>query len=229
MKKELRGFFELHAPDTDLFCLQEASEHMRNLVREYLRDFNETTYPVRYRSAIERFDMATYVRKTVPVRHSELAFHDGERMSGMGICTEIEYRGNLLYVLNYGGISRPGKLDTPERIRQSKKILAYYGTKQGPKILGGDFNVLPETRSIQMFIEHGYRELVHEFAIPTTRNHLAWDRFPTKLLFSDYVFVSNDIEVKDFKVPDMEISDHLPLILECDPPPARIMGSSVGS
>lgn len=215
MEKKMRGFFEVQASDTDLFCLQEADEHMRGLVREYLQDFNETAYMDEHRSSVETFDMSTYVRKTLPVRNSEVSFH--EERKGIGICTELEYRGNPLHIINYGGVSRPGdKLDTPERIKQSEKLLAYYDTKRGPKILGGDFNVLPETRSVQMFVEHGYRELVQDFAIPTTRNRLAWDRFPVKQLFSDYVFVSRDVEVKDFRVPDIEISDHLPLILQFD-------------
>ncbi len=41
MGKEMRSFFKLHAPDTDLFCLQEATDPMRRMVREYLRDFSE--------------------------------------------------------------------------------------------------------------------------------------------------------------------------------------------
>lgn len=213
---EIREFFKLHAQDTDIFCLQEASDDMRNMVREYLRDFSETFSHQEGKTIgthTDEYDQTTYVRKTVPVLHSEILF--SEKASGLGICTEIQYPDGTLHILNYCGDSRPGnKLDTPGRIEQSEKILAYYRDKQGPKILGGDFNLLPQTRSVQVFLENGYRELVKDFNISTTRNHLAWDRFPVKILFSDYVFISNDIKVKDFSVPNIKVSDHLPMILQ---------------
>jgi len=32
--------------------------------------------------------------------------------------------------------------------------------------------------------------------------------------FADYVLVSQEIKVKDFHVPDVEVSDHLPMVLD---------------
>ena len=32
--------------------------------------------------------------------------------------------------------------------------------------------------------------------------------------FADYVFVSPDVNVESFSVPDIDISDHMPLVLE---------------
>ena len=69
---------------------------------------------------------------------------------------------------------RPGhKLDTPVRLRQSKLILDFLKDKVGSKIIGGDFNLLPETRSVEMFEKAGYRNLIKEFGIKNTRNKFA--------------------------------------------------------
>jgi endonuclease/exonuclease/phosphatase family metal-dependent hydrolase len=66
-----------------------------------------------------------------------------------------------------------------------------------------------------MFEENGYRDLIKEYKISTTRNRLAWEMYPdNKQLFSDYVFLSPGITINNFSVPDNEISDHLPMILE---------------
>jgi len=219
-KAEIQNFFKLHAPDTDVFCLQEAYDDLRTMIRDYIQDFKEIheyQFGFEDETGTEDFAQATYIRQTLPILDSKIVFNDG-KLSGLGIATEIKLQiGETLHILNYHGISRPkDKLDNPDRLGQSQKILDYYQDKSGPKILGGDFNILPKTKSIKMFQERGYRELVEEYKIPTTRNHLYWDKRPQKHLSSDYIFLSDKIEVKSFLVPSVEISDHLPLILEAN-------------
>ena len=59
------------------------------------------------------------------------------------------------------------------------------------------------------------RNLIIEKNIPRTRSKLSpfWGKSDFQK-FADYTFVSKNIVVKDFSVPDVEISDHLPMILE---------------
>lgn len=120
------------------------------------------------------------------------------------------------------GIAEPGeKLDTVERIKQSQEVINSVKEVKLPAIIGGDFNLLPNTKSVKMFEEAGYRNLIKDFNIQETRNRLAWEFFKdtpgyVQQHFADFCFVSKDIKVKSFEVPDIEISDHLPLILEFD-------------
>ena len=129
----------------------------------------------------------------------------------------IVTNGQTIHIYNFHGIWFPGdKLDTPERIEQSEKIIGFMKKAEGPKILCGDFNLMPETKSIALLASE-YRNLIKKFNIGTTRSSLNTYRgteFEQK--FADYVFVSNDVKVKSFSVPEVEISDHLPLILEFD-------------
>ena len=86
-------------------------------------------------------------------------------------------------------------------------------------MVGGDFNLMPDTKSINLFENSGYRNLIKEFDIKETRNRFAWDTFKNdpdyvQQHFADYCFVSKDINVKSFEVPDIEVSDYLPLVLE---------------
>ena len=68
-----------------------------------------------------------------------------------------------------------------------------------------------------MFQKYGYLDLIKKFGIKTTRNEVAWENYPdNKQYFSDYVFVNPEAKIKSFSVPDLEISDHLPLILEIE-------------
>jgi endonuclease/exonuclease/phosphatase family metal-dependent hydrolase len=120
------------------------------------------------------------------------------------------------------GASQPGdKLDTPDRLAQSQKVIDLLGSRPGEKIVMGDFNLRPETESIRMFEPAGYRNLIGEFEITTTRGTMHKQLNPKYANtpegyqeYADYTFVTPGIKVTSFEVPDVPISDHLPMILE---------------
>lgn len=118
-------------------------------------------------------------------------------------------------VVNIHGTAFPGdKLDTQFRIEHAIKLKEFLKTKSGAKIVTGDFNLLPETQSIKI-LEDNMRNLIKEFHIEKTRSNLSpYAKRDDFQKFADFTFVSNDISVKTFQVPDIEISDHLPMILE---------------
>lgn len=134
----------------------------------------------------------------------------------------VEVGTTPLIVCNFYGTARPGnKLDTPERILQSQKALDFLSQQKGEKIIAGDFNLLPETESVRMFERAGFHNLVKEFSIPTTRGTLVKKMHPEYAdtpegfqEFADYAFISQGITATAFTVPDLPISDHLPLILD---------------
>lgn len=121
----------------------------------------------------------------------------------------------LLIICNIHGTAFPGsKLDTKLRLEHSRRIKEFLQTKKGAKIIAGDFNLLPKTQSIRIF-EDNMINLIKKFNIKRTRSNLSPYFGKTSFQkFADYIFVSKDIIVKTFQVSHMEISDHLPLILE---------------
>ncbi len=168
---------------------------------------------------------ATFVRKTISVAsQGVVALYQGQERSAdtvrVNIPTNFHYvrflwGGRRYMVGNVHGIVFPGdKLDTPERIDQSEKIKAFFDNEQGVKILCGDFNLMPQTRSITL-LEEGMTNLIKKFDIKETRGRL--HKFfgkPDAQHFADYAFVSPDIKVNSFTVPDVGVSDHLPMILD---------------
>lgn len=127
-----------------------------------------------------------------------------------------------LDLFNLHGIPVPAdKLDTKARLQQTNIVLDSCKHSKLPKIIGGDFNLLPQTESVVKFEESGFRNLIKDFNIKTTRNLNHWnpDRdsahgYFGRQDFADYVFVSPEVTVKNFEVPNVEISDHLPMILD---------------
>lgn len=114
------------------------------------------------------------------------------------------------FVGHFHGIWYPKtKIDTLNRIRQSNKIKQFLSTQNAAKILCGDFNLLPNTKSMKI-LEEGMKNLIKEFNIPTTRNSL----YQREEKHADYALVDPDIHVKKFRALNVTVSDHLPLLLE---------------
>lgn len=210
-------FLQDQSPTTDVFCFQEADGEMKDLAQSGLADYRMVE-AYKYLAKGSNFPQATYVKNPLPIGDSGTIL-ENETFGGLGLYVQVPLGSCTTHIVNFHGVSRPvDKLDDPARLKQSERLLDFCEDKTGPRIVGGDFNLLPETRSIEMFAEKGYRDLIKEFRIETTRNRLAWDMYPNnKQYFCDYVFVSPEVKLKSFSVPSLEISDHLPLILEIEP------------
>ena len=121
----------------------------------------------------------------------------------------------IFSVFNFHGTPYPSaKKDTRRRLKQSTKVKTIMDSVKGAKILVGDFNLSKNTKSIRIF-EDEMRNLIKEFKIKRTRSKVSPFYGKSNFQkFADYTFVSPDIKVENFQVPDIEISDHLPMILE---------------
>ena len=124
-------------------------------------------------------------------------------------------RGKKFIVVNIHGTAFPGnKLDTELRLEHSNKLKEFLASKRGAKIVVGDFNLLPETQSIKI-LEDDLKNLIKEFLVERTRSNLSpYAGKPDFQKFADYTFVSKEVQVKSFEVPKIDISDHLPMILQ---------------
>ena len=209
----IADFIKEHSPSTEVFCFQEAYDKMQMMCKELLPNYRMIKVYKRLAEDND-FPQATYLRNDLELLSSALVL-EKQQGTGLGIYTGIKMGNNIVHLCNFHGTARPGdKLDTPQRITQSQGLIDFFKDKNGPKIIGGDFNLLPETKSVSMFEENGYRDLIRDFKIRTTRNRLSWEMYPdNKQYYCDYVFVSPDVNVREFSVPKNEISDHLPLIL----------------
>lgn len=129
----------------------------------------------------------------------------------------IEYGGESYLIYNFHGLWDGGpKVDTIERLAQSQSIREVLA-KHPPykKIFVGDFNLNPETASLEMIEEAGgFRNLVFEYGIGTTRSILYKER--DRNPFADYALVTDDVRVRAFNVPKVAVSDHLPLIVHIE-------------
>lgn len=123
----------------------------------------------------------------------------------------IETPKGLRTVIHLHGLwNGQGKGDSEDRIEQSERILGFTSSLVNPFVIVGDFNLRPDTESLKKLEEGGLRNLIAEYGVTSTRTSLYTK--PEK--FADYAFVSDGIEVTDFKVLPEEASDHSPLFVE---------------
>lgn len=213
MKDALTQYLQEHADSTDIFCLQETHAATMPLYREILATTHDEFFAHKPLANQPGFSLATFVRKDITiVSHQSILSNEPD--CGLAVYTHLRIHDTDIHLCNVHGIPLPGdKLDTDHRLLLSNTLLDYMCDKQGLKIIGGDFNLLPNTQSVRIFELHGYRNLVEEYTITTTRNKLAWRNYPTRQYYADYIFTSHDTPVLNFSVAQNIISDHLPLIL----------------
>lgn len=171
------------------------------------------------------FGLATFARRSLPIieRACEFVVHHDDTLDAVpGLyrttrrlqLTSLRCESGVLQVANFHGMSRPGsKLDSEERIEQSRAIRRVMDPHSGPSVVMGDFNLLPETESVRI-LEYGRRNLITQFQIATTRSRLnPYYGTPQEQPHANYAFATPDLQIEAFSVPDLEVSDHLPMLM----------------
>lgn len=232
----------LHDQDADIVCLQEVSNtpwwtvQMYNK-KHYIDEALWEIYPYRFRSALfsttslwtsERdvwwvMEQWNYILSKIPFLNQG---HEFYHQSFYHITDRSDRRQNdhgraltrvtlqttqwPLFVGNIHGCWTTDKQSTPRTKHQIESILQTSSQYKNVMLLW-DFNLLPETEEIAMLDEQ-FQNGWKIYWITSTRPDFddwldKWNQIV------DYAFVSPHITISDFQVPNVWISDHLPLIL----------------
>jgi endonuclease/exonuclease/phosphatase family metal-dependent hydrolase len=229
----LIDFFKKHAKDTDIFCLQEVFNNSSSTKSKVQENAKQDIYSD-IALILKEFDgyfaptqegeesLTMFVKKSLGVQEVSEKFvyrwknaMENNDPSTYGI--NVQYakftKENKNYMIcNLHGHWTPNfKGDNPARLEQSHNIKKLLDNFDGAKVLCGDFNVAPETESMRI-LEEKMSNLVKKYGVTSTRSKF----YTGEVKFADYILVSPEIRVKDFKVLQDVVSDHLPLFLEFD-------------
>ena len=241
--EDLMQFFEKEKDSIDVFCLQEvlepqageADEETKTAIKEYQKSGRKQMWNLylEISNHLNKFDgfisepyssgkerLATFIRKDIDAKvevfpvYKQLPLTLYGRDFWVGCIMQhiaASTNGKRYDIANVHGLWQGvSKEDTSERINQSNVINGLLSKFGGSRVLCGDFNLNPDTESVKI-LEKSMRNLVRENKITATRSSLTPER---KGRFADYAFVSDKIKVKNFKVLNELVSDHLPLYLE---------------
>ena len=117
-----------------------------------------------------------------------------------------------LHILNYHGYEVPkSRLGNIETNRHFRDIAAYVEKLEGPAILSGNLNLVPNAPSLAA-LNKVMVNLCRSYKLETTRTILV----PSITEVVDHVFVNKLVQVQAFNALDDIASDHTPLLLEFD-------------
>lgn len=121
----------------------------------------------------------------------------------------LEFAGKTLNVFNVHGIWGLDGNDNERRLNMSKTIVSQILGKENV-IMGGDFNLLPNTKTISNIEKHV--ESVFKNQLTSTFNMLHKDKPGYATSAVDMLFVSPHFKVLEHAMPLDDISDHRPLV-----------------
>jgi endonuclease/exonuclease/phosphatase family metal-dependent hydrolase len=232
----LKTFISLHK-DTDIFCFQEVykTENPKDFVKVIMNAPNSqsdiyyqiqdilTSHNGYFAATQNTYGLSIFIKKTIQVSNvgDVFVYKWKDAMINNDPATEgknleyVEFNKNNkdFMVCSFHGLwTGKDKKDSEDRILQSENVKKFLDSKKAAKIIVGDFNLNPDTKSVSI-LEQNMKNLIKEYKITSTRSRL-YDRFELGDRHANYAFVSNGVKVLDFKALQDEVSDHLPLYLE---------------
>ncbi len=240
-KEELFSFFNTHK-DVDFFCLQEIwrgpYEHLngqdvagipldQNKIMVYgVQELSELLIehvPYFRPHFMENFGLLMLVRKDLEIleegdvfvyKHKDYIPEEDLANHARNIqYVTVTKEGKPFTVINFHGLwNEKGKGDNEDRILQTENILNFTNNLSGEFVLCGDFNLRPDTKSVQLLEDAGLKNLIKEYGITSTRT----SHYTKSEKFADYAFITPGLVVKDFRVLPDEVSDHAPLYIEIE-------------
>lgn len=104
--------------------------------------------------------------------------------------------------------------DTVETLRQAELVADYLDNLGEPFILGCDLNAVPQSRTCGLINEVANNLMMNSRVLWTT--HPKIHKIAPRGFLIDYIFTSAHFRLKKLEVPEVAISDHLPVVAELE-------------
>ena len=225
--------------EVDVFCFQEilsggfgitarqerkdSFEKMQELLSEHnglFFEYGDGGYYSEKSSTLDfKYGVACFVKESIPHTNlggtplytTEQKWKDYPGRLAAGALQGVLVQGCAIG--NVHGLWQEGtnKRDSEARDEQLATIRHFFANRPEKTVLCGDFNVIPGTRFLHSLGE-SYQNLIEVHNITSTRSSL----YEKELRLADYMFVDKRLTVTDFRVEDVTVSDHLPLVVELE-------------
>ncbi|MBB5962680.1 endonuclease/exonuclease/phosphatase family protein [Planomonospora venezuelensis] len=171
------------------------------------------------------FGLATFVAETLPIVgmrsafvHGDYAEHrdhwpaDDRPRAALAVRVFDRRAQRFVTVVNLHGLrDARGKTDTPARRAQAERLAGLItGVRENGDltVVCGDFNVLPDSETLQILAKLGLTDLVQDADTRTSR-------YPKPVRHASYLLVSEPTAVRRFEIAAApEVSDHRALTLD---------------
>lgn len=124
---------------------------------------------------------------------------------------KLDVSGIGLYAFSVHGIWGHDGLDSDRRLQMGETIVQQIKDKQNV-ILGGDFNLLPHTKTVENIEKHVKSVFGNTLEKTFNMKYKTDGGYATAAV--DMMFCSENIKVLSKECLDINVSDHLPLVVE---------------
>jgi len=140
----------------------------------------------------------------------ELMFDDDDyNVRNFQHVTVTDQNGKIVHIINHHGYHVEGhKKGNDFTLKACRQIVDYALQLDGPVIIAGDFNLVPDSESLGVINEH-FRNLTQQYGLASTRTDLTHKTEPC-----DYIFVNDMLKVSNFYVSEVVASDHVGLVVD---------------
>jgi len=125
------------------------------------------------------------------------------------IHAKIDVNSSLLNIFNVHGIWGINGNDNDRRLSMGEKIVTLVKDKENT-ILSGDFNISPNTKTIAGIKKYLISVLKDELTTSFNKKRKSDIKYHTAV--ADMIFVSKEIKITNHYCPQVDVSDHLPLV-----------------
>lgn len=215
MQEVFNGDFEVPCPDR-MFDILSRIKQASGLEHEYFSmrysiDVTGSTVP--YGNAIlSRFPFESV--RTIQTEHSVIEHMTAENsdpyINNLQVVT-VEADQSVWTIANHHGHYKTDPNGDEESVGAMQRVAEELQGIDGPLVLCGDLNVWPESPVMRVF-DGWLDDIVVHSGAKTTISHINVDRD----VVCDHVLINDKVAVKSFKVDDVIISDHYPLVAELE-------------
>lgn len=224
--EELAEFLKQENPDT--VSMQEVTVNAFEYLKETLGMDGVYHIDVEYTNApASRFGNA--VLSWFPVKNSKVVvlkkfrpmskeeFYDSTFLSDLSrhvLDVSLDIDGKIIHALSVHGAWTAPPTDTEESLRQAKIIADHLRSLEDPFVMGGDLNAVPQSKVVGIISKVAENWMLDSGVLQTT--HPKIHKIVPRGFLIDYIFTSGDFALKSLNVPDVTVSDHLPVIAELE-------------
>jgi|SRR3989344_2484170 len=124
----------------------------------------------------------------------------------------VDFNGRQIHILSWHGAWIAPPQDTTETLRQAKIVAKYLESINSPFILGCDMNAVTQSKTVGVINEVASNLMMNSGVLYTTNTKI--HIIAPRGFLVDYVFTSQHFKLTKLTVPQITVSDHLPVIAE---------------
>src|SRR3990167_8522700 len=144
-------------------------------------------------------------------------FHDFKNFTNFPrnlLSAECVLDGQKIRVISWHAAWTAPPIDTKETLRQAKLVADYLANSKEPFILVCDMNAVPQGKTAGLINQSAVNLMMNSGVLQT--NHPKVHKIAPRGFVIDYIFTSAHFKLKKLEVPEVTISDHLPVIAELE-------------